>query len=120
MRRAPSPPRCGAWSATSELAAFGGLGRFPQPILLLGGGVAHRSSLGGEGLLEVGEAAAEAVGGGAQGALGVEAQLAGQVHGGEEDVAQLALDLGLVTGGQGVIQLAQLLVDLAAWALGVG
>src|SRR5262249_52765846 len=115
-----SPARASACGVTSESAALGRLRGFPEAVLLLGGGVAHGAPLGGERLLEVGEAAAEALGGGAQGALGVEAQLAGQVDGGEEDVAQLALDVGLVAGGERVVQLVQLLVDLPARPAGVG
>src|SRR6185312_15247566 len=110
----------GTLSLSIRYGNFRALGRLPEPVLLVGRGVGHGASLPGQRPFEVAEPAGEAIGRLAQRLLGVEPQLARQVHGGEQQVAELPLHLAAVAGAAGLVELAQLLVDLGARPVGVG
>src|SRR4029077_6363767 len=70
--------------------------------------------------LDVPEAASETIRRLAQRLLGVESQLAGEGGEREQGVAELALHLPPVAAPAGLVELAQLLVDLGPGTVGVG
>ena len=92
---------------------FGGL---PELLQLLGRGRGDSATFGFKRLFHVAKATGEAVGGFAQGILGVQSQLARQIGQGKQGVAQLVHHLVAIARLAGVIQLGQFLVDLVAHA----
>src|SRR5512138_504882 len=109
-----------AWDCTAFRLTLQRFRLVPERVHLREGRFAVGDAAARELPLDVAEPRDEAGHRPAQGLLGGHAELAGQVRGGEEDVPELVLDGLRVAGGDGLVQLAELLVELLAGAGVIG
>ena len=96
-----------------------GFGLRPEALELVGG---HGLELFGAaaGALHGGEAGAELGVAAAQGGLGVDVEMAGEVHGGEEQVAELGFDFVGVGAGDLGVELGGFFGEFIEEAVGAG
>src|SRR4051794_7281355 len=110
-RTRPNGRRSRSWSSP--------LRRLPQRVHLLQRRLRRRLPLGGEALLDLGEALAELAVGAGEGGFGVDLQLAGEVGHGEEEVPHLLAHGVLLPPGERLPELLDLLLRLGEHGRGV-